>query len=153
MKQTIRRKRHREQNLSNISVLFWVYVACWAISDVPYPFPLVAFLTVSIVSFIIGHLNMLKRDWRVCFKGMWLLSRVYLKVNSPYFGLAKSNRATFYRETARLQTKTNGDAQFLAYLKSVIEWSCYSFESKNEVTSKIGNFSVNNWVENVNWPP
>lgn len=94
---------------------------------------------------------MLKRDWGVCFKG---ISRVYLKVNSPYFGLAKSNRATFYRETRQVANQNlNGDAQFLAYLKSVIEWLCYSFESKNEVTSKIGNFSVNNLVKNVNWPP
>ena len=62
MKQTIRRKRHRETTLSNLSVLFWVYVAYLTISVVPYPFPLVAFLKVSIVSFIIGHLNMLKQD-------------------------------------------------------------------------------------------
>ena len=100
---------------------------------------------------------MLKQDWGgggISLTGMWSLSQVYLKVNSPYFGLAKNNRAIFLQGSSQVGNQNlNGDAQLLAYLKSVIEWLCYSFETKNEVTSKIGNFSVNNWVENVNWPP
>ena len=50
---------------------------------------------------------MLKQDWGgVSLTGMWSLSQVYLKVNSPYFGLAKNNLAIFYRDAARLETKT-----------------------------------------------